>query len=140
MPLGSYRSWGLLAAALLLGLAAGAWAMRLYFDRTLVTWDPAERFVLKLGQDLDLNADQREKVALILAEQKARMELRRQAWRIEVRTLAREGEDQISRLLTPAQAERFVKLNDQIHGRMDRFLWTSEAGPTAQAIGPGQRR
>jgi hypothetical protein len=125
----------LLILGLALGLGVGAWAMRLYFDRTLATWDPTERFVARLGQDLNLDADQREHVALVLAEQKGRMELRRQAWRLEVRTLAREGEDQIARLLTPAQNQRFLALHDQIHGRLDRYLWSSETAPSAVAIG-----
>lgn len=125
----------LLALGLALGLGLGAWAMRVYFDRTLAQWDPSERFVARLSSELDLNAEQRERVALVLAEQRARMELRRQAWRIEVRSLAREGEDQIARLLDAAQTERYARLHDQIHGRMDRFLWSSEAAPSAVAIG-----
>jgi hypothetical protein len=118
-------------------LGLGAWAMRLYFDRTLRTWSPAERFVLRLGADLDLNAEQRERVGLILAEQKARMEVRRLGWRQEVRVLAREGEEQIARLLSPEQAKGFVKIQDEVHGRFDRYLWTSEQSPSA--IADGQR-
>lgn len=129
----------LLALGLGLGLGAGAWAMRLYFQSTLQRWDPAERLVLQLGAELDLDPEQRERLALILAEQKGRMEQRRQAWRIEVRTLAREGEEQLARLLRPAQTERFVALHDKIHGRFDRYLWASEAAPSAVAIGPGGR-
>ena len=125
----------LLLLGLGLGLGAGAWAMRLYFDRTLAQWDPAERFVARLGAELALTPEQRERTALILAEQRERMELRRQAWRIEVRGLARDGEDQIARLLDPAQTERYLRLHDQIHGRMDRYLWSSEAAPSAVAIG-----
>lgn len=123
------------AAVLLAGMGLGAWGMRLYFDRTLAAWDPAERFVARLGQDLDLTPDQRERVRLIVEEQKARMESRRKGWRLEVRVLAREGEGQIARLLTPAQTERYQRLADSIHSRMDRLLWTSEDSTTAQAIG-----
>jgi hypothetical protein len=140
MGLSSKQGQGaIMAAVLLLGLGLGAWAMRFYFDRTLKTWDPAERLVLRLGQDLDLNAEQRERVAIILGEQKARMESRRQAWRLEVRVLAREGEDQIARVLLPSQTERFMRLHDSIHRRVDRYLWTTEGGPTAIAIGSESR-
>jgi hypothetical protein len=124
-----------LVAALAIGLGLGAWAMRVYFDRTLRTWSPSERFVLRLGADLDLSAEQRERVGLILAEQKGRMEVRRQGWRQEVRVLAREGEEQIAHLLTAEQARRFAKLQDEVHGRFDRFLWTSEDSPSAIADG-----
>lgn len=124
---------------LAVGAALGAWGMRLYFDRTLRQWDPTERFVARLGQELDLDGEQRERVALVLSEQRARMELRRQAWRIEVRGLAREGEDQIGRILRPPQAARFVGLRDEIHGRMDRYLWASENAPSAIAIGAPER-
>lgn len=129
------RPLALVALGLALGLGAGAWAMRVYFQRTLMRWDPAERIVYKLGDDLQLSADQRERVALILAEQKGRMELRRQGWRLEVRTLAREGEAQVARILSPQQAERFARIQDDFHGQLDRYLWSSENGPSAIAIG-----
>lgn len=126
----------LLALGLLFGLGAGAWAMRLYFDRTLSSWDPSQRFLMTLDQDLGLNQEQREKVAIILSEQRARMEARRQTWRLEVRTLGREGEDQIARILDPHQTQIFMKKHDEIHGRMDRFMWATDAGPSAVAVGP----
>lgn len=122
-----------------LGLAAGAWAMRLYFDHTLKSWSPADRLLVKLSGDLNLNADQREKVGDILADQKSRMEALRRQWRIQVETLDREGEDHIAGTLTPAQMDLFVRMHDQIHGRMDRFLWTTNAEPTALAIAPSGR-
>jgi hypothetical protein len=125
-----------LACAGLLGLALGAWGMRWYFQRTLAAWDPAQRLVAELSQQLDLDQDQRERAALVLAEARGRMEERRQAWRLDVRQLAREGEDQLARLLRPDQQERFSRLHDQIHGRMDEFLWSSPENPTAMAIAP----
>ena len=124
-----------IAAALAVGLGLGAWAMRLYFDQTLRRWSPSERFVLRLGQDLDLSSEQRERVGLILAEQKGRMEIRREGWRQEVRLLARDGEEQIAHLLTPAQAGRYVRIQDDVHGRFDRYLWSSETSPSAIADG-----
>ena len=123
-----------LLAVALLGLALGAWGMRWYFQRTLERWDPQQRLVLELGQDLDLDKDQQARLGLVLAEARARMEARRQAWRLDVTGLAREGEDQISRLLKPGQVERFERLHDSIHGRMDSFLWASQQEPTALAI------
>ncbi|HVZ80993.1 MAG TPA: hypothetical protein VHE12_09405 [bacterium] len=122
-----------------LGLAAGAWAMRFYFDHTLRAWSPADRFILQLAGDLNLTPDQREKAADILADQKDRMEALRKQWRYEVETLDRQGEDRLAGILTPAQMDLYVKAHDKIHGRMDRFLWTSNADPTALAIGPGRR-
>lgn len=118
------------------GLAAGAWAMRFYFDHTLKSWSPADRFVMKLSGDLHLTPDQNEKVADILADQKDRMEALRRQWRIQVETLDREGEDRIAGTLTPAQMDLFMGKHDQIHGRMDRFLWASNTDPTALAIAP----
>lgn len=129
----------LLVLGLLLGLGGGAWAMRLYFDRTLSSWDPGQRFLVKLDQDLGLNEEQKERVAIILAEQRARMEARRQTWRLEVRTLSREGEDQIARVLDPRQTQLFMKRHDEIHSRMDRFLWATDAGPSAVAVGASGR-
>ncbi len=120
-----------------LGLGLGAWAMRLYFNRTLARWDPTTRFVDRLGWELDLDSEQRRRVALVLAEQKARMDLRRRAWQIEVGDLARDGEDQIAQLLNPEQTRRFLRLHDSIHGRLDQYLWSSEREPTALALGPG---
>ena len=122
-----------------LGLAAGAWGMRLYFDHTLKSWSPADRFLVKLSGDLNLTTSQREKVADILADQKARMEGLRKQWRVQVETLDREGEDRIAGTLTPAQMDVFMNTHDQIHGRMDRFLWTSNTDPTALAIAPQGR-
>jgi len=134
-----FRQGLLLLCAALLGLALGAWGMRWYFQRTLAAWDPAQRLVAELGQQLDLDADQRERVALVLAEARGRMESRRQAWRLDVQQLAREGEDQVARLLKPAQQERFSRLHDQIHGRMDEFLWSSRENPTAMSIAAPER-
>lgn len=121
------------------GLAAGAWAMRLYFDHTLANWSPADRFLVKLSSDLHLTADQREKVVDILADQKDHMEGLRRQWRVQVETLDREGEDRIAGILTPSQMDLFMGIHDQIHGRMDRFLWTTNADPTALAIAPPGR-
>jgi len=130
------KSTVFLVLGIVLGLSAGAWGMRFYFDRTLKTWSPTDRFLLKLTDDLKLDAAQREKAADILADQKNRMEKLRQEWRFQVEKLDREGEDRLAGLLTPAQMETFMKLHDQIHGRMDRLLWTSNADPTAMAIAP----
>jgi hypothetical protein len=126
----------LLLLILFAGAAAGAWAMRLYFDRTLMSWNPTDRFVMKLDQDLKLTVDQRDKVTAILMEQKSRMEDLRGQWRLQVQTLDREGEDRIARILAPGQGDQFMRIHDQIHGRMDRFLWTTEVGPTAIAVSP----
>ena len=126
----------LILIGILVGVAAGAWTMRIYFDRTLVAWNPADRFLFQLTEDLQLTADQRAKVSDILARQKDRMEDLRKQWRFEVVTLDRQGEDEIAGLLTTNQTDKFMRAHDQIHGRMDRFLWTTSAGPTAIAIAP----
>ncbi len=133
------RSTHYLLLGIIFGLAAGAWAMRLYFDHTLGTWSPADRLLVKLSGDLKLNPDQREKVADILTDQKDRMEGLRRQWRIQVETLDREGEDRIAGVLLPSQMDLFMGQHDQIHGRMDRFLWTTNADPTALAIAPPAR-
>ncbi len=125
-----------LILGLMVGLAAGSWTMRVYYDRTLGSWNPADRLLAQLDQDLKLTPDQRLKVADILAAQKDRMEELRRQWKFQVGTLDRQGEDAIARILTPEQADQFTKINDRIHGRMDRFLWTTESGPTAIAVGP----
>lgn len=130
------KTW--MALALLLGLGLGAWTMRLHYQRTLQAWDPAERLVHQIGAELKLDSEQQQRLSLILAEQKGRMELRRQAWRLEVRTLAREGGEQLAQLLNAEQAERYVRLNDSIHGRIDRYLWASENAPSAVAVGPSK--
>jgi len=128
---------GFVLLAFLGGIALGAWAMRLYFDHTLMAWTPAHRFIQLLDQDLNLSADQREKVASVLMDQRSRMEDLRSLWKTDVRYLDRDGEDQIARLLTPIQMDLFMCKHDEIHGRMDRFLWSAEAGPTALAVAPG---
>ena len=127
------KAWIRPLLALLLGLGLGAWSMRLYFDRTLRRWDPAQRFVAQLGDDLGLDPVQKERVAIILAEQKARMEARRRGWALDVSLLGRDGEGAIARLLTPAQAERYAAISDQVHGRMERYLWASQDSSTAVA-------
>ncbi len=133
------KSVVLLVLGAVLGLAAGAWGMRLYFDRTLGSWSPADRFLVELDGDLRFTADQREKAADILADQKRLMEGLRKEWRVQVETLDREGEDRIAAVLTPPQMDAFMRLHDRIHGRMDRFLWTTSADPTALAIAPSGR-
>ncbi len=133
------RTAGFILLGLVLGLALGAWAMRLYFDRTLLAWNPANRLLVKLDEDLHLSPDQREKMALILVEQKERMKDLRKDWERNVGTLGREGEDRIAALLTPEQSDRFMRAHDEIHGRMVRFLWAAESSPTALAIAPSSR-
>ena len=123
--------------ALLLGMAAGAWGMRFYFEHTLKSWNPAERFLTQLNEDLKLTPQQSVKAGEFLAEQKDRMEELRRNWSFQVISLDRDGEDRLSSLLTPAQMELFMKKHDKIHGRMDRFLWNADSGPTAIAVGPG---
>jgi hypothetical protein len=123
-----------LAMAFLVGLGLGAWAMRFYFNRTLGSWDLTERFAVQMSEDLNLKADQKRKVTAVLTDQKRRMEDLRDHWRVDVRLLARQGEDQIAGVLSPEQLDVFMRLHDRIHGRMDRFLWTSETGPTAVAL------
>lgn len=127
------KGWVRLLLALLLGLGLGAWSMRLYFDRTLRRWDPARRFVAQLGDDLGLDPVQKQRVAIILAEQKARMEARRRGWALDVSLLGRDGEGAIARLLTPRQAERYAAISDQVHDRMERYLWASQDSSTAVA-------
>lgn len=136
---GMSAGWIRLALVLMIGLGLGAWGMRLYYDRTLRRWDPAQRFVAQLDADLGLDEEQKERVALVLAEQKARMEVRRHGWELDVRLLGRQGEDAISGLLKADQAKRFSRLHDQIHGRMERFLWASDAAPSAVAAGGAER-
>jgi len=126
----------LLILGLVIGMALGAWAMRWYFDRTLLSWSPVDRFVVKLDSDLHLTPDQKEKVASILASQKESVKGLRKDWEHQVVTVGRGGEDQIAALLTPAQADQFMRLHDEIHGRMVRFLWAADSGPTALAIAP----
>jgi hypothetical protein len=122
---------------LLLGAVLGAWGMRFYFDQTLGSWSASQRFLVQLGQDLKLNADQQGKVGDILKDQKSRMESLRRQWRFQVFTLDREGEDAIGRVLTDSQTDAFMMIHDRIHGQMDRFLWSLESGPTALAVAPG---
>ncbi len=118
------------------GVALGAWSMRVYFDHTLKRWDPTERFTAQLSADLRLNQDQKRQVAVILTDQKRSMEDLRDKWKADVRLLARGGEDQIARVLTPTQMDEFMRQHDRIHGRMDRFLWLTETAPTALAAVP----
>lgn len=118
----------------LMGLGVGAWGMRLYFDRTLGSWDPVERFAAKLTEDLRLTPAQRRQVGGILTSQRRKMEDLRDRWRGDVRVLSRQGEDQIAGLLTGEQLDTFMRLHDRIHGRMDLFLWASETKPTAVAL------
>jgi hypothetical protein len=130
---------GMAALALMLGLGIGAWSMRLYFDRTLRHWDPEQRFVAQLAAELGLDDVQQQRVSIVLAEEKARMEVRRRGWALDVSLLGREGEGAIARLLTPAQAQRYSALSDQVHGRMERFLWASQDSSTAVAAeGPNR--
>jgi hypothetical protein len=133
-PFSSAR--GLLGLVFLGGIALGAWSMRLYFDHTLKSWDPAERFTAQLTADLKLNQDQKRQVAVILTDQKRSMEDLRDRWKADVRLLARGGEDQIARILTPGQTDEFMRQHDRIHGRMDRFLWMTDTSPTALAAVP----
>ena len=132
------KNYGLAVLCLAAGVALGAWAMRFYFDRTLGSWNPTMRFLAQMDSDLDLSNEQSRKVAAILDEQKDRMEELRKQWKFQVETLDRQGENQIVQALDPAQTDRFMKLHDSIHGRMDRLLW-STSGPTAVAIASGEK-
>jgi len=133
-PAKSSKSWVLLA--FLVGIALGAGAMRVYFTHTIGTWTPAHRFTVKLDEDLRLDPEQIRRVDLILLEQRKSMEDLRSVWKADVRLLAREGEDQIASLLTSLQMDAFMKRHDEIHGRMVRFLWITDADPTAIAVSP----
>jgi hypothetical protein len=128
------KPYGLVVAALLIGIALGAGAMRMYFTHTLWTWDPAKRFTQKLSQDLDLTPDQSRRIADVLLEQKGRMEELRGIWGVDVRILARDGEDHIGTILTDRQMDKFMKAHDDIHGWMTRFLWTADVSSTAIAV------
>jgi hypothetical protein len=123
---------------MLLGAVLGAWGMRIYFDQTLGHWNPSQRFLVQLSQDLKLKSDQQAQVASVLKSQKDRMEGLRRQWRFQVFTLDREGEDAIGRVLTDSQTDAFMSIHDRIHGQMDRFLWSMESGPTAIALAPGK--
>jgi hypothetical protein len=136
MSNGTKKPWGWLVLGIILGTALGAWGMRWYFTHTLLSWNAADRFVVKLDKDLRLSPDQKEKVVAILASQKERLKGLRRDWERQVGTLGRQGEDQIAALLTQEQADAFMRLHDDIHGRMVRFLWASDSSPTALAIAP----
>jgi hypothetical protein len=125
-----------LVLTFLLGVALGAGAMRAYFTHTLGTWDPADRFAAKLSNDLGLDAGQRRRIEGVLADQRERMEELRKLWKVDVRLLARDGEDRIADLLTSAQMDVYMKRHDEIHGRMVRFLWVTDSNPTAIAVAP----
>lgn len=119
-----------------LGVALGAGAMRLYFTRTIGSWDPADRFAAKLANDLGLDAGQKKRVEGVLADQRIRMEELRSLWKVDVRLLARDGEDRIAAVLDSRQMDEYMKRHDEIHGRMVRFLWITESNPTAIAVSP----
>jgi len=120
----------------LLGLAFGAGAMRLYFTHTIGAWSPADRFAAKLANDLGLDAEQRKRVEGVLADQRSRMEELRALWKVDVRLLARDGEDRIADILSSSQMDVYMKRHDEIHGRMVRFLWITDSNPTAIAVAP----
>jgi len=136
MSEGKKSAWGLVLLAFLFGIAAGAAAMRAYFTHTLWTWDPTKRFTQKLDQTLDLTKEQEERVAAVLAEQKTRMQSLKGVWNVDVRLVARDGEDRLGALLTPAQLDKFMTSHDDIHGWMTRFLWTADSSSTALAVTP----
>ena len=124
---------------LLLGAVLGAWGMRLYFDQTLGHWNTSQRYLLQLSEDLKLNPEQQSKVAVILRDQKSRMETLRRQWRFQVFTLDRQGEDAISGVLSDSQTDAYMSIHDRIHGQMDRFLWSLDSDPTAIALAPSGR-
>jgi hypothetical protein len=130
------KTWVLIVFGLCVGIALGGWGMRIYFERTLERWDPASRLLVQLDGDLGLAQDQKAKIAGILTGQKERMEEMRRQWKYQVTALGRHGEDAIASVLTPEQADRFTRIHDRIHVRMDRFLWTADTDPTAISMGP----
>lgn len=130
------RAWAIAVVAFLFGVAAGAAAMRAYFTHTLWTWSPSERFVRKLDQTLDLTPDQRKQVAQVLEEQKTRMAELKSVWNVDVRLVARDGEDRLGAILSPPQMDKFMRAHDDIHGWMTRYLWTSDPASTALAVTP----
>ena len=101
----------------------GAWGMRLYFDQTLGHWNTSQRYLLQLSEDLKLNPEQQSKVAVILRDQKSRMEALRRQWRFQVFTLDRQGEDAISGVLSDCQTDAYMSIHDRIHGK-----WTVSFG------------
>lgn len=125
-------------AAAILGMAVGAWGMRLYFDHTLASWDGGQRLVAHLSHELELDVKQRLRVAQILAENKDKADsLRRQRNR-EVVLLGRRIQDQIAMGLNREQVKKLQTINDNVHSRLVRYLWSEEKGPTALAIAPGR--
>jgi hypothetical protein len=126
--------WGFVILAFLFGVAAGAAAMRAYFTHTLWTWDPTKRFTQKLDQTLDLTKEQRAGGGRV-GEQKTRMQSLKGVWNVDVRLVARDGEDGWAPC-DPQPADKFMTSHDDIHGWMTRFLWTADSSSTALAVTP----
>lgn len=89
-------------AGLLIGFAASTMAYRYRILRV-----PGGNFVERLNRELNLTAEQREKIHDIMRDKRARMEELHREFRQRRRELFLQAHDQIRGVLTPEQQQKF---------------------------------
>ena len=109
------------------GVLIGVLGTHLYYARMLR--DPgrprafmAERQARRMHQELDLTADQRERIDAILAERHVEIEALRRELAPQVRASVERTRELIQEVLTLEQRERFDELHARHPRRWDHFL------------------
>lgn len=98
-----------------LGFAAGILALNVY--RGLVrNTGPRDRFE-QLTERLDLNADQKTKVQLILGDTRDQLRALRRESEPKVIEIRRQADERLQEVLTPEQWQKFQAVRHEMRGR-----------------------
>lgn len=123
-----------MAALFLIGALAGALATHLYYARQLQRPGgppamAAERFAMRLERQLELTAEQKQRIDEIIRESHEESRALREQLSPEVRAHMERTHERILEILTPEQREKFEEVRRRNRRRFDQFF-----------LGPGRGR
>ena len=114
-------------AIFLLGIAAGLLGGHLFYARLLARpGGPPElgsrHFARHLERALELSDEQKVEIEQVLADTRETSQKFRREMEPRVRELLESTRDEIEKVLTPEQLEKFEELRKKLHRRMEQFL------------------
>lgn len=116
------QPWVKTAVAFVVGLLLGGTATALYihhcFTRAWVNSGNHQHAVERLGTELGLSADQKDRVGKIFDEEKPQMEALRQETNVKLKALKDATALRIDKVLTPDQLKKFNDLRAKWDARM----------------------
>jgi DNA anti-recombination protein RmuC len=118
----SRNKWQIRGAAILiflLGFAAGMLALGAYRAWARRATTPPDRFE-QLATRLQLNADQKTKVQQIFGDTRQQLQALRKESEPRVNDIRQQTDQQLQKVLTPDQWQKFQQLRDEMRGRRGR--------------------